>query len=142
MTQQVEAVLEELKGRGHRMTPQRRAIVAEVLGSHGHISPQQIAGGLAETVPGMNVSTVYRTLELLEELGVVSHTHLGSGAEYHLADDRDHAHLVCASCHRWFSETVDKLGDVSEALRDATGFTPDLTHYAISGLCRQCATKS
>ncbi|MGH2734238.1 MAG: Fur family transcriptional regulator, partial [Actinomycetota bacterium] len=85
-------VLDALRDRGHRMTPQRRAIVVEIMNSTGHISPQDLALRVQERIPGVNASTVYRTLELLEEAGVLSHSHRERGADYHHAEDHDHAH--------------------------------------------------
>ena len=91
-------VLDLLRSRGFRMTPQRRAIVAEIMAADGHISPSAVAQRVEARVPGVNPSTVYRTLDLLEEVGVLSHTHLEGGAEYHLRSDSQHVHLVCSRC--------------------------------------------
>src|SRR6266550_8271503 len=93
-----ESLLDLLKSRGLRMTPQRRAIGAEVMGARGHISPTAVARRVRERVPGVNPSTVYRTLDLLEELGVLSHAHLETGAEYHKASESQHVHLSCSRC--------------------------------------------
>src|SRR5919204_2051076 len=94
----VESLLAMLKARGLRMTPQRRAIVAEVERATGHISPTAVAQRVRERVPGVDPSTVYRTLGLLEDLGVLSHAHLESGPEYHRKSDSQHVHLTCSSC--------------------------------------------
>ena len=80
-------VMELLRGRGLRMTPQRRAIVSEVMRTPGHISPAAIARKVQSEMPGVNASTVYRTLTLLEEVGVLQHSHLETGAEYHRTDE-------------------------------------------------------
>src|SRR5207245_1280137 len=87
-----------LKSRGLRMTPQRRAIVAEIMAAKGHISPTTVARRVRERVPGVNPSTVYRTLDLLEDLGVLSHAHLESGPEYHRRSESQHVHLSCSRC--------------------------------------------
>ena len=76
MTVSADSVLELLRTRGLRMTPQRRAIVAEIMGAEGHISPMVVARRVRDRVPGVNPSTVYRTLTLLEDLGIISHAHL------------------------------------------------------------------
>src|SRR5881409_4477437 len=91
-------VLDMLREHGLRMTPQRRAIVDEIMAVTGHISPPEVARHVRERVPGVNASTVYRTLDLLEEMGVLSHAHLESGAEYHRKSESDHVHLTCSSC--------------------------------------------
>src|SRR3954463_6741590 len=78
-------VLDLLRSKGLRMTPQRRAIVSEVMRTKGHISPAAIARTIEADMPGVNPSTVYRTLSMLEEVGVLQHSHVESGAEYHKA---------------------------------------------------------
>src|SRR5206468_9722301 len=93
-----DSVLALLRDRGLRMTPQRRAIVTEIMAADGHISPTTVARRVQERVPGVNPSTVYRTLGLLEEIGVLSHTHLESGAECHRRAEERHVHLVCSPC--------------------------------------------
>ncbi|HEY3023806.1 MAG TPA: transcriptional repressor, partial [Actinomycetota bacterium] len=87
-----------LRARGLRMTPQRRAIVAEIMRTRGHISPTALARKVQGEMPGVNASTVYRTLALLEEVGVLSHAHLEGGAEYHRAEEAGHVHLTCSRC--------------------------------------------
>ena len=72
--------------------------MAAVLHAQGHISPTVITRKIQSEMPGVNASTVYRTLTLLEEVGVLQHSHLESGAEYHRAEEAEHIHLVCASC--------------------------------------------
>ena len=91
---------EELRSRGYRVTPQRQ-LVLEAVKAVDHATPEEICARVRETARGVNISTVYRTLELLEELGMVTHTHLGHGAPtYHLAAEADHVHLVCRDCGR------------------------------------------
>ena len=77
------------------MTPQRELVLAAVR-QLDHGSPEEILSRVRESAKGVNISTVYRTLELLEKLGLVSHTHLGHGAPaYHATTEPDHLHLVC-----------------------------------------------
>jgi Fur family transcriptional regulator, ferric uptake regulator len=133
-----EYALRALKERGYRMTPQRRAIVGEIMRIEGHIAPASIAQRVKDRLPGVNDSTVYRTLELLEELGILAHTHLGSGAEYHHASHRDHVHLVCESCGREQDIGVAETASLQRQILDKSGFLPDFTHFAISGLCERC----
>ena len=85
----------ELRARGYRLTPQRQ-LVLEAVGEIGHATPEEIASSVRRTASGLSISTVYRTLELLEDLGLVRHSHLGHGAPtYSLAAQDDHVHLVC-----------------------------------------------
>ena len=131
-------VLETLKLRGYRMTPQRRAIVEEIMSTRGHIAAPAIAQKLEKKLPGVNASTVYRTLDLLEEIGIVSHSHLGGGAEYHLTGQHEHVHLVCSNCGRSESLSLEELEPFRKMLEKNHDFLPDFTHFAISGLCSRC----
>ena len=133
-------VLLQLRERGLRMTPQRRAIVAEIMATEGHISPADVARRVRERVPGVNPSTVYRTLDLLESLGIVSHAHLESGAEYHRSEEGQHVHLVCARCGGEESLSVDEAASLRGLITSHRGFEPDFTHFAISGVCATCSS--
>ncbi|HTG47320.1 MAG TPA: Fur family transcriptional regulator [Actinomycetota bacterium] len=134
-----EEVLDRLRDRGLRMTPQRRAIVSEVMRTQGHISPAQIARKVQGEMPGVNASTVYRTLTLLEEIGLLQHSHLESGAEYHKAEEAQHVHLTCGRCGRDDALSIAETGKLSRLIRTHHGFEADLTHFAITGLCEDCA---
>jgi Fur family ferric uptake transcriptional regulator len=132
-------VMGMLRERGLRMTPQRRAIVAEVMRTPGHISPTAIARKVQGGMPGVNASTVYRTLSLLEEVGVLAHSHLESGAEYHRSEDAAHVHLTCSSCGREDALSLAEAESLQALIRAHHGFEADLTHFAIGGHCRRCA---
>lgn len=138
MAASADSVLLELKKRGLRMTPQRRAIVAEIMSANGHISPAAVARRVQVRVPGVNASTVYRTLDLLEEVGVLSHTHLESGAEYHRRAESQHVHLTCSRCGAEDSLSLAEAKRLHDLVKKHHGFEPDLTHFAISGLCARC----
>lgn len=129
----------DLRARGYRLTPQRQ-LVLEAVASLGHATPEDIVTAVRRTATGVNISTVYRTLELLEELGLVTHTHLGHGPPtYHAATDDDHVHLVCRVCGT-VAETSPTLVDgVVRTLLDTEGFVADVGHLAIFGTCRSCA---
>jgi len=132
-------VLELLRERGLRMTPQRRAIVAEVMRTPGHISPTAIARRVQGDMPGVNASTVYRTLTLLEDVGVLQHSHLETGAEYHRSEEAEHVHLTCSNCGSDDALSLREADALQELIRRHHGFRADLTHFAITGLCRDCA---
>jgi Fur family ferric uptake transcriptional regulator len=132
-------VLELLRSRGLRMTPQRRAIVSEVMRPQGHISPTVIARKVQGEMPGVNPSTVYRTLTLLEEVGVLQHSHLETGAEYHRAEEAQHVHLTCGNCGRDDALSLPEAERLQRLIRAHHGFEADLTHFAITGLCAECA---
>jgi Fur family ferric uptake transcriptional regulator len=90
--------------------------------------------------PSLSLSTVYRTLELLEEIGAVSHTHLGHGAPtYHAASHADHIHLVCRRCGAVAEEDAEQARGLAEGVRRRHGFETDLGHLSLHGLCAACA---
>jgi Fur family ferric uptake transcriptional regulator len=131
-------VMEQLRAKGFRMTPQRRAIVAEVMRSQGHISPAAIARTIQQRMPGVNASTVYRTISMLEDAGILSHAHLEGGPEYHLANEPEHVHLVCANCGATDELSMREAKSLFDLVKKHKGFAPDLTHFAVSGLCATC----
>ncbi|HZA60486.1 MAG TPA: Fur family transcriptional regulator [Actinomycetota bacterium] len=138
----VDQVVGTLRARGHRLTPQREAIIHEVLRAEGHITPQDIARRVQRRMPAVNVSTVYRALATLEQLGVVQHSHLEGGAGYHRAGEGDHVHLTCSRCGSADDLSSDEARSLRELIRRTHGFAPDLTHFAISGLCARCAAET
>jgi Fur family transcriptional regulator, ferric uptake regulator len=131
-------VIDVLRQRGLRMTPQRRAIVAEIMRTQGHISPTALARRVQGDMPGVNASTIYRTLALLEEVGVLAHAHLESGAEYHKAEEAEHVHLTCSNCGAEDDLSMKEAQALVRVIQQHHGFQPDLTHFAISGLCAEC----
>ncbi|HET9310404.1 MAG TPA: Fur family transcriptional regulator [Actinomycetota bacterium] len=135
-------VMDELRARGLRMTPQRRVIVSEVMRTRGHISPSVIARKVQGDMPGVNASTVYRTLTLLEEVGVLSHSHLETGAEYHRSEDAEHVHLTCGRCGKDDPLSLEEARKLQELIRRHHGFEADLTHFAITGRCEACAAEA
>jgi Fur family ferric uptake transcriptional regulator len=129
---------EKLRARGYRLTPQRQ-LVLEAVGELGHATPDEIASAVRRTATGVNISTVYRTLELLEELGLVQHTHLGHGAPtYSVASDHDHVHLVCRDCGAVEEAPPEVVAPVVEELAATRGFQVDVGHFAVFGRCANC----
>ncbi|MFF7728633.1 Fur family transcriptional regulator [Streptomyces sp. NPDC008001] len=128
-----------LRRRGYRLTPQRQ-LVLEAVDRLEHATPDDILTEVRRTAGGVNISTVYRTLELLEELGLVSHAHLGHGAPtYHLADRHHHIHLVCRDCTGVVEADLSVAAEFTDRLRAEFGFETDMKHFAIFGQCRDCA---
>ena len=128
----------ELRARGYRLTPQRQ-LVLDAVRSLGHSTPEEITAKVQADSRSVNTSTVYRTLDLLEELGLVTHTHLGHGAPtYHPADDSDHVHLVCRECGSVESVPAAVVAPLAGILREREGFEVDVTHIAMQGRCAHC----
>ena len=128
-----------LRQRGLRMTPQRQLILDAVASMQGHLSAEQVYQRVVRVFPDVNISTVYRTLEVLEELGVVRHTHFHDGAaEYERADKAPHHHMVCTRCGSGFELDFEVLQPLADELKRRYSFEADLAHTAIVGLCRAC----
>jgi Fur family ferric uptake transcriptional regulator len=129
---------ERLRSSGKRLTPQRELILRAV-DSLGHATPDEVLAEVRKQSSAVNISTVYRTLEVLEELGLVKHAHLSDRAPtYHSVGGHEHFHLVCRNCHRVISVDAGVLDPLLERLRTDEGFTADVGHLTVFGRCDQC----
>jgi Fur family transcriptional regulator, ferric uptake regulator len=138
-----DGIRQQLRARGLRWTPQRRALIEVLLQSDGHVTGAELVDRCraadSTTVP----STVYRTLDVLEELGVVRHAHGVDGREeFHVFPATDHGHLYCTNCHGAWEVGPDEAGPLLDAIERSRGFRVQLSHLSIAGLCRECAGSS
>jgi Fur family transcriptional regulator, ferric uptake regulator len=124
---------QRLHSRGLRMTPQRQQVLDAVQALE-HATPEQISAA----VPDIDVATVYRTVELLEELGLLRHTHLGHGAASFRLAENEHVHVVCHNCNRVIDVPHDLIDGLVDRLADERGFTVDRSHFTVFGRCAQC----
>ncbi|GAA1476879.1 transcriptional repressor [Nocardioides aestuarii] len=128
----------KLRGSGYRLTPQRELILAAVE-RLGHATPDEVLAEVRKQSSAVNQSTVYRTLEVLEELGLVRHAHLSDRAPtYHSVTDHEHFHLVCRNCQKVVSVDPDVLKPLLQTLDTDHGFTADVGHLTVFGLCEEC----
>ena len=131
---------QKLRRGGYRITPQRQ-LVLESVERLGHGTPEEILTEVQRTATGVNLSTVYRNLEVLEEVGLVTHAHIGHGAPtYHSVDDHVHIHLVCDRCGTVESVDATIADPFLDELRTRTGFVTDVSHVALHGTCSGCGT--
>ena len=127
-----------LRARGYRITPQRQ-LVLEAVETLRHATPDELLVEVQRTAAGVNLSTIYRTLEVLEEVGLVSHAHIGHGAPtYHAVEDEAHIHLVCDGCGEVISIHVDVAEPFVRVLNEQVGFDTDITHFSVHGRCAAC----
>jgi Fur family ferric uptake transcriptional regulator len=132
----------QLRAKGYRLTPARQLVLSAVSGLE-HATPDAICAEVQRTASSVNLSTVYRTLELLEELGLVTHTHLGHGAPiYHAAAEQQHLHLVCRVCGRVTEAHPTVADPLVEKLRVEQDFEIDVAHFAIFGRCADCRARA
>ena len=137
-----QTVVEALEELGYRLTPQRLMILDAIQHSEGHVTAEEICDRVRATYPHINISTVYRTMELLKELGLVVETDLGGGrVSYHGADKARHHHLICTGCGAAQELEHDLLTPLEEALERRYQFQANVSHFAIFGRCAQCRRK-
>ena len=133
-------ITERAHAQGKRMTIQRRLVLEALQRTRHHTTAEEISTRVRAKHPQIDPSTVYRNLEALEELGLVTHTHLNDRiTRWHRSDVERHGHLVCSTCgaeEEIPSRTLDAMG---QRLKREHGFAPDLAHSAIVGICRQCS---
>ncbi len=127
-----------LRDRGYRLTPQRELILAAV-DDLGHATPDEVLAQVQQHASTVNASTVYRTLEVLEELGLVRHAHLSDRAPtYHSTRGHEHFLLVCRGCDRVISVGAEDAATFVESLATRHAFSPDLGHLTVFGRCHDC----
>jgi Fur family ferric uptake transcriptional regulator len=118
-------------------------ILSAIHDARGHFTAEQIYQEVHTHSPAVNRATVYRTLELLCEIGVISATDLGSACrEYELSGDESHHHLVCRDCGATLTFSHDLVRPLETALREVLGFAADLDHLSVFGLCAGCRNKT
>ena len=130
--------VDTLKEKGLKLTPQRRLIVDIIHDANAHLTAEEIIACVQTRMPGVNKSTIYRTLELLEEAGCVYKSGLGDRFIYHHAEEGHHHHLVCGKCGKTADCNEDLFASVETSLEEKYGFRVDFRHVVMGGLCEEC----
>jgi len=131
-----------LRRKGMKLTPQRRLILDIIHDSNDHLTANEIIDYVEARVSGVNKSTIYRTLELLEGLGCVFKSKIGERFIYHHAEEGHHNHLVCCACGNNIDCDEDIFLPVELELNEKYGFQVDFKHIVMNGLCNNCKGKS
>jgi Fur family ferric uptake transcriptional regulator len=135
----VDSVLALVRERGGRATTSRRVLLEVLFEAEGQLSAEELAKAVQDSAPDVNISTIYRNLEDLQELGVIVHTHLGHGpATYQLAS-LAHAHFVCEECGTVIEAPDELFRGLARSTRAKLGFTIHPHHFAILGRCAECS---
>jgi Fur family ferric uptake transcriptional regulator len=137
-----DKLISALSEDGYRITNARRAVCEVVAAAHDeHLTASDIYDrARAQAGTRLDRSTVYRTLEALEDSGLLTHSHLGHGPSvYHLAEDGGHQHLICLQCGKTMTLPWDDTRRLVASVARSTGFVLDASHFALSGLCAECA---
>ena len=136
----VDAIRARLRARGLRWTPQRRSLIEVLETADGHVTGAELVDRLRNLDPETTPSTVYRTLDVLEELGLVRHGHGADGREeFHVLPATDHGHLHCEQCGGSWEIGADEAAVLVASLRASRGFDVDLSHVTIVGRCAACS---
>jgi Fur family transcriptional regulator, ferric uptake regulator len=132
---------DRLRSLGLRWTPQRRILVEVLATTDGHVTGAELVERCRAVDPDTIPSTVYRTLDVLEELGIVRHSHGADGREeFHVLPAAEHAHLYCRRCGgSWELSTEDPaVAATVDSFEAARGFAVDVSHLSMTGLCASC----
>ncbi len=128
-----------LRARGLRWTSQRRLLIEVLAGINGHVTGVELVERCRALDPETTPSTVYRTLDVLEETGLVRHGHGADGREeYHVLPAIEHGHLYCDNCGAVEEICEDEIASVAELFRSRHAFAVDGSHITIVGRCRAC----
>jgi Fur family ferric uptake transcriptional regulator len=128
-----------LRAKGLRWTPQRRLLVRVLETTTGHVTGSELVDRCRAVDPTTIASTVYRTLDVLEELGVLRHAHGVDGREeFHVRPTADHGHLHCTVCHGAWEIGAEEARALVSSIERSRGFTVDLSHLSVAGVCAAC----
>ena len=134
-----EQSIEVLREKGHRLTPQRLMVLAIVAEGAAHMGVDEVYRRAKEAYPYIDIATVYRTLHLFKDLGVVTEVAIGDRLHYELTDPHGrHHHMVCRVCNGAFNLSPHYLEEFRKTLLKEFGFEPDLEHFAVTGICSKC----
>jgi len=135
----VDQVLDLVRQHGGRVTSTRRLLLRALFEARGHRTAEELTSEVQARAPDVHPSTIYRNLDDLERLGVVTHAHLGHGpATYHLAPAA-HGHFVCEECGTMIEAPDDLFAGLARSAKTHFGFVIDPHHFAVLGRCRGCA---
>ncbi len=135
-----DRIPDRLRARGLRWTPQRGTLLTVLARTDGHVTGSQLVERCRELDAATTPSTVYRTLDVLEELGVISHSHGVDGREeFHVLPALDHGHLICSACGTEEELPAADAAPLIDALRRDHGFEAQIDHLTVMGRCRRCA---
>ena len=134
-------VIDTLRKTGYRLTPQRVMVLRALAEHPGHIGADEIFREVHRLYPYIDLATVYRTIQLLKRLHLVTELDVGGFARYELVEADRHHHMVCNQCGNAIDFSARYLESFKQTLISEFGFEPDLEHFAIGGLCGHCNAK-
>ncbi|BAQ34885.1 Fur family transcriptional regulator [Dehalococcoides sp. UCH007] len=130
--------LNTIKQSGYKLTLQRKLVVDVIHSVPAHVTAEEIINKVQEQFPDINRSTVYRTLDLLESIGCVVKSKIDDQTVYHHSDEGHHHHLICSRCGQWIECSDEMLAKLRCDIQSEYGFSPNLSHMVINGICADC----
>jgi Fur family transcriptional regulator, ferric uptake regulator len=135
----IDDVAAALRAEGSRLTTPRRLVLQALFAANTLVSAEQVATGAHTGIP-LDLTSVYRNLERLEQLGVVRHVHVGHGPSvYGLVGHGEREFLVCEACGKVTAADTEQLDRVREVIKAEFGYDAHFTHFPIHGRCPDCA---
>jgi Fur family ferric uptake transcriptional regulator len=136
-------VVTALRHNGYKLTPQRKAVIRVITASQDHLTPASIYEKIRYVHPNIGLVTIYRTLEILAELGLICEVHAGGSCRsYTIGTQQHHHHLICSSCGKVVDFTGHYLKELEQNLSKESGFRIDGHLLEFIGLCRACQKAS
>lgn len=130
------------KKKGLKLTPQRKLILDIIHDAEEPLTADTIISHVQSRMPGVHKSTIYRTLEILEESGCVYKSTLENQSIYHHPEEGHHHHLVCTKCGKSIDCEDDVFAPVEKSIGAKYGFSVDFKHVVMNGLCEECRRKT
>jgi Fur family ferric uptake transcriptional regulator len=130
-----------LRDKGLKLTPQR-LLITDIIHAKGHIKASEIVKDVQAKMPGVNKSTIYRTLGILEDAGCVYRSGSDSEATYHHDEEGYHHHLVCSRCGRTIDCKEGLFTSLQKSLMNQYGFQAEFKHVTVSGTCSACRKRN
>ena len=133
----------QLSEQGYKLTKQRKAVVEVVTQAHTRLSAADVFAQAQQVCPDLGLTTVYRTLEILEQMGVIRRVHLDDGCEGFAPASAEHGHhLICSHCQETIEFEDCNLNALLKRVSDQTGFTVERHWLELVGLCPKCQKKN
>ena len=141
MDDRLETLIAQLREQDCRITPQRLALLEMLVHSDEHLSAAQLYERLQTRFPTMSLATVYKTLNLLKDMGEVTEISFSDGdTHYDASDPTPHIHIICTQCHRISDAPFIAAPDISEELAAQTGYQITGHRFDFYGICPDCQT--
>ncbi len=131
-----------LRERGLKLTSERQTLLRAILGSQEHFEPEDLLVSLRQQGIRVGKATIYRTLPLLVDCGILRRAFLGQNRAYyeHCFGSMPHDHMICTICSRVIEFDSSEIRQLRERVAEPAGFTVQSHRFQIAGLCRECKT--